>query len=54
MTVGGHRIHKLSAAFASVERGGGDFGIYASDNRKPDYWMFWWMPDINYYLENRK
>ncbi len=54
MTVGGRRMHKLSAAFACVEKGGGDFGIRTSDDRKADYWMFWWMPDLNYHLENRK
>lgn len=44
MTVGSRRLRKLSAAFAEVEAGHGDFGIAASDGRKADPWMFWWMP----------
>lgn len=50
MTVGGRRLRKFSAAFAEVERGGGDFGIEPSDDRKADTWMFWWMPDVRYNL----
>lgn len=44
MTIGQRRIGKLSAAFAEVEVGMGDFGIDASDDRKVPSWMFWWMP----------
>ena len=44
MTVGNARLRFLSAAFADVEHGIGDFGISPSDNRKSDPWMFWWMP----------
>ena len=44
MTVGNARLRFLSAAFADVENGIGDFGIAPSDNRKSDPWMFWWMP----------
>ncbi|WP_222992577.1 hypothetical protein [Sphingomonas colocasiae] len=54
MTVGDRRIHKLSSAFALVEKGGGDFDVRTSEDRKADPWMFWWMPDINYHLENRQ
>jgi hypothetical protein len=48
MTVGCRRLRKLSAAFADIETGGGDFGIDTSDDRKADSWMFWWMPDVDY------
>ena len=44
MTVGNTRLRFLTAAFADVEIGIGDFGISPSDNRKSDPWMFWWMP----------
>lgn len=44
MAVGNARLRFLSAAFADVEHGIGDFGISPSDNRKSDPWMFWWMP----------
>lgn len=48
MTIGERRIGKLSAAFAEVEVGMGDFGIDASDDRKMPSWMFWWMPVTKY------
>lgn len=54
MSVGGRRLRKLSAAFAEVETGGGDFGIVPSDDRKADTWMFWWMPDVDYDFGRRK
>jgi hypothetical protein len=44
MTVGKPRSRYLTAAFAEVEMGVGDFGIATSDNRKADGWMFWPMP----------
>jgi hypothetical protein len=44
MTVGAGRLRTLTAAFADVEVGRGDFGIGTSDSRKADSWMFWWMP----------
>jgi hypothetical protein len=44
LTVGPKRITRLTAAFAEVEVGLGDFGIATSDDRKADHWMFWWMP----------
>lgn len=53
MTVGGPRLRKLSAAFAQVEAGGGDFGMCTSDDRKADIWMFWWMPDVRYHHGRR-
>ena len=53
MNIGDRRLRKLSAAFAEVEAGRGDFGIAASDDRKADAWMFWWMPDVNYHLGKR-
>jgi len=49
MTIGDQRMRKLAAAFADVEIGGGDFGIETSSDRNADPWMFWWMPNINYY-----
>jgi hypothetical protein len=48
MTVGHSRLRRLSAAFADVEVGGGDFGIGTSDDRKAETWMFWSMPDVRY------
>jgi hypothetical protein len=54
MTVGGRRLRKLSAAFADIENGGGDFGIATSDDRKADPWMFWWMPDVDYNFGREK
>jgi hypothetical protein len=54
MTVGGRRLRKLSAAFAEVETGGGDFGIHTSDDREAASWMFWWMPDVRYDYGRRK
>ena len=54
MTVGARRLRKLSAAFAEVETGGGDFGIDASDDRKADQWMFWWVPDVRYHFGREK
>lgn len=53
MTIGDRRLRKLSAAFAEVEVGGGDFGIATSDNKKADAWMFWWMPGIDNQHRNR-
>ncbi len=50
MTIGGRRARKLSAAFAEIEKGGGDFGVDTSDDRKADSWMFWWMPDVDYHF----
>jgi hypothetical protein len=44
MKVGSQRLRKLTAAFAEVEVGLGDFGIGTSNDRKGDPWMFWWMP----------
>lgn len=44
MTVGNSRLRDLTAAFADVEVGRGDFGIATSGDRKSDPWMFWWMP----------
>lgn len=44
MTVGDRRLRKLSAAYAEVEIGMGDFGIHTSESWKSEYWMFWWMP----------
>ncbi len=46
MTVGDRRLRKLSAAFAEVEVGIGDFGIATSDEKRAETWMFWWMPRI--------
>lgn len=54
MTVGGRRLRKLSAAFAEIEKGGGDFGIDASGDPKMDGWMFWWMPDVDYGLRRQQ
>ena len=48
MTIGDRRLRDVTAAFAEVEVGRGDFGIGTSDNRKTGTWMFWWMPDIRY------
>lgn len=48
MTVGAKRLRKLTAAFAEVEVGLGDFGIPTSDDRKAAPWMFWWMPRAEY------
>ncbi|EKU74051.1 MULTISPECIES: hypothetical protein [Sphingobium] len=48
MTVGMHRLRALTAAFAEVEIGLGDFGIPTSRSHKALAWMFWWMPSINY------
>ena len=45
LTLGQTRLRKLSAAFADVERGGGDFGIRPSVNHKTDPWLFWWAPN---------
>lgn len=53
MAIGGGRVRKLSAAFADVEIGGGDFGIAPSDDKRADPWMFWWAPGINYLSRNR-
>lgn len=53
MTLGEKRLRKLSAAFAEVEVGLGDFGIDTSDDRKSDHWMFWWMPSLNYHYGKR-
>ena len=53
MTVGAKRLRKVSAAFAQVEVGGGDFEIATSDRGKAEPWMFWWMPDIKYQHRNR-
>lgn len=54
MTVGGRRLRKLSAAFAEVETGGGDFGIDTSDDRKAESWWFWWMSDVDYKYGRQK
>jgi hypothetical protein len=43
LTVGNNRIKSLSAAFALVKVGNGDFGIATSENRRAESWMFWWM-----------
>jgi hypothetical protein len=48
MTVGMHRLRALTAAFAEVEIGLGDFGIPTSSSHKVPAWTFWWMPSINY------
>lgn len=48
LTVGDRRLRRLTAALAQVEVGEGDFGIAASDLRRADPWMFWWMPGIDY------
>ncbi len=47
MTVGNARLRFLTAAFADVEIGIGDFGIMPSTNRKADPWMFWWMATVS-------
>jgi hypothetical protein len=52
MLIGDRRLRKVSAAFAEVESGGGDFGIDTSDDRRADTWMFWWMPDVKYQVRN--
>jgi hypothetical protein len=44
LVVGNSVLPELAAAFASVEAGGGDFGIATSNNRRADPWMFWWPP----------
>jgi hypothetical protein len=54
MTIGGQRVRKLSAAFAEVEVGTGDFGIATSDDRRAESWMFWWMPNTKYQYGERQ
>ena len=44
MTIGKPRLRSVTAAFAEVEVGLGDFGIATSKDRKANPWMFWWMP----------
>ena len=46
MTIGDRRVGELSAAFADVEAGIGDFGIATSDAKRAETWMFWWLPRI--------
>jgi hypothetical protein len=53
MTLGNRRLRKLSAAFAEVEVGLGDFSISTSNEKRAETWMFWWMPSINYQLGKR-
>jgi hypothetical protein len=48
LTLGDGRLRMLASALAQVEVGEGDFGIAASDDRKADPWLFWWMPGIAY------
>jgi hypothetical protein len=46
LRLGASRVNAVSAAFAEVSVGLGDFGIATSDDPRPDIWMFWWMlPD---------
>lgn len=54
MTVGDRRLRSLTAAFAEVEVGLGDFGIGTSDKKNADTWMFWWMPRIHYHDGKRQ
>lgn len=49
MTVSAERLKRLTAAFAEVEVGLGDFGIQTSHDRKAASWMFWWMPNVKYH-----
>ena len=44
LRLGKKRSASLSAAFAEVSVGLGDFGIAVSDDKRADSWMFWWMP----------
>lgn len=53
LTGGDRRLRKLAAALAQVENGGGDFGIDTSDDKRTKSWMFWWMPDVNYYYRGK-
>ena len=53
MTVGDKRLRVLSAAFATMETGGSDFGIATSDDRKAESWMFWRMIGAVYNLGKR-
>lgn len=53
LTVGDGRLRKLAAALAQIEVGAGDFGIPASDDRRADPWMFWWVPGIDYFSGRR-
>ena len=43
MNIGNARSTDLTAAFAEVAVGSGDFGIAASNNKHAETWMFWWM-----------
>lgn len=53
MTIGERRLRKVSAAFAAMEVGDGDFGIATSDTRKSGHWMFWWMLRADHKHRNR-
>lgn len=53
MTIGERRLRQVTAAFAEVEVGLGDFGIATSDSSKSAHWMFWWMPRADYHHRNR-
>jgi hypothetical protein len=44
LTVGNHRLRKLTSAFAAVEAGAGDFDIKTADSKQAEPWMFWWPP----------
>lgn len=44
LRLGEKQSSSLSAAFADVSVGLGDFGIATSDEKRPEVWMFWWMP----------
>ena len=47
LRLGEKRSAALSAAFAEVSVGLGDFGIATSEDKHADSWMFWWMPRSN-------